>query len=174
MKIDWKDPKQVKARRREYYLAHRDKEIAAAKAYNSLHSEEVKLYNTAYKIANRVELSEYNTEYHRTYQRVRRVDPTARLVDALRGRLYKALKGIVKETRTFELVGCTDLELCVHLETQFRPGMTWENYGPVWHVDHIKPCASFNLTDPTQQRACFNYKNLQPLFAMENFKKGCR
>lgn len=52
--------------------------------------------------------------------------------------------------------------------------MTWENYGPVWHVDHIRPCASFDLQDPAQQRECFNFKNLQPLFAKENLKKGDR
>jgi hypothetical protein len=57
---------------------------------------------------------------------------------------------------------------------RFRPGMTWENYGPVWHVDHIKPCAKFDLTDPDQQRACFHFSNLQPLFADENLRKGGR
>jgi hypothetical protein len=50
--------------------------------------------------------------------------------------------------------------------------MTWENYGPVWHVDHIRPCASFDLTDPAQQRECFHFSNLQPLFAAENLAKG--
>lgn len=51
-------------------------------------------------------------------------------------------------------------------------GMSWDNYGKVWEVDHIKPCSLFNLADPTQQRECFNYSNLQPLFVLDNRKKG--
>lgn len=49
--------------------------------------------------------------------------------------------------------------------------MTWGNYGPIWHVDHKRPCAGFDLTDPAQQRECFHYTNLQPLFAEENMSK---
>ncbi len=52
--------------------------------------------------------------------------------------------------------------------------MTWENYGPVWHVDHIRPCAKFDLTDHDQQRACFHWTNLQPLFAKDNLQKNAK
>ena len=51
--------------------------------------------------------------------------------------------------------------------------MTQKNYGE-WHVDHIKPCASFDLTDPKQQEICFHYTNLQPLWAIDNIKKGSK
>ena len=50
--------------------------------------------------------------------------------------------------------------------------MTFDNYGTIWHIDHIKPCASFDLTDVNQQMECFNYKNLQPLWAKDNLAKG--
>lgn len=63
-------------------------------------------------------------------------------------------------------------ELRIHLESKFKPGMSWKNYGPVWHIDHIKPCAKFDLTDPAQQRECFHWTNLQPLFALENLQKS--
>jgi len=50
--------------------------------------------------------------------------------------------------------------------------MTWENHGfDGWHVDHIKPCTSFDLTDLEQQKQCFHYTNLQPLWKKENFEK---
>jgi putative phage-type endonuclease len=64
-----------------------------------------------------------------------------------------------------------DLDECDFLETKFKEGMTWENHGE-WHIDHIKPCASFNLLDDYEQKKCFHYKNLQPLWATENLRKG--
>lgn len=54
-----------------------------------------------------------------------------------------------------------------------KEGMSWENYGE-WHIDHIVPCSSFDLTDPKQQEDCFNFKNLQPLWGWENSKKGSK
>ena len=60
-----------------------------------------------------------------------------------------------------------------HLEKQFQPGMSWDNHGyDGWHVDHIRPCASFDLTDEEQVRKCFHYTNLQPLWAKDNLRKG--
>jgi hypothetical protein len=84
--------------------------------------------------------------------------------------MYQAVKGNVKSARTQELIGCTVKELQEHLEKQFTNGMTWENYGE-WHVDHIIPCSSFDFTKEEEQRTCFNYKNLQPLWAEDNYKK---
>ena len=71
-----------------------------------------------------------------------------------------------------ELIGCSVEELKQHLESQFRDGMSWENYGTTWHIDHIIPCTAFDMTDEEQQRTCFNYKNLQPLLAEENLLKN--
>ena len=60
-----------------------------------------------------------------------------------------------------------------HIEKQFKPGMSWENHGK-WHIDHVKPCASFDLTQSEQQKACFSYLNMQPLWAIDNIKKGAK
>ena len=80
-----------------------------------------------------------------------------------------------KASRTHDTIGCTVTELRQHLETQFIDGMTWQNYGKHgWHVDHIRPCASFDLKDPEQQRQCFHYTNLQPLWAVDNIRKGAK
>ncbi len=69
-----------------------------------------------------------------------------------------------------ELLGCTIDELKRYLEQQFKEGMTWDNYGE-WHVDHIKPCASFNFFNENEQKECFHFTNLQPLWAEDDMKK---
>lgn len=67
--------------------------------------------------------------------------------------------------------GCSVDDLILHIESIFLDGMTWDNHGK-WHIDHIKPCCAFDLTDPKQQRDCFHYSNLQPLWAVDNLKKS--
>lgn len=96
-----------------------------------------------------------------------------KLIHNLRKRISEVLK--VKKTNNSgkgsKLFGCTSQQLRDHLENQFKPGMTWENYGK-WHVDHIVPVSSFNLNDIEQRNKCYNYTNLQPLWAEENMKKS--
>jgi hypothetical protein len=75
--------------------------------------------------------------------------------------------------KTLELLGCSLEEARNYIQSKFKEGMTWENYGLYgWHIDHIIPCASFDLKDPEQQKKCFNYTNLQPLWWHENLSKG--
>ncbi|MBF0290340.1 MAG: hypothetical protein HQM14_21210 [SAR324 cluster bacterium] len=97
-----------------------------------------------------------------------------RLAQVLRGRVKTALKSqnATKNEKTTVLLGCSVEFLRQHLESQFSRKMTWENYGNYWHIDHIVPCHSFDLTDPEQQKICFNWQNLQPLEAKENISKN--
>lgn len=99
-----------------------------------------------------------------------------RIPSVMRSRICKALKSqkAIKSSNLSGLLGCTLLELRKHLERQFRPGMSWANYGPVWHVDHKRPCSSFDLSNPGQQKLCFGFGNLQPLFARDNLTKSSR
>lgn len=125
----------------------------------------------------------------RAYQNMRRkTNPQIRLADSMRSRLNQALRiikkavvesdllitKIPKADSTFNLIGCDLYFLKEHLEKQFDENMTWANYGSYWHCDHIRPCASFDLTDPEQQRICFYWTNLQPLEAKENMSKGAK
>lgn len=122
---------------------------------------------------------EYRQKYKprmRAYVKRRmREDPAFRITHRLRDRL----KEFLWERKTHigpsnRLFVCTPQELKTHLESQFAEWMTWENYGTLWHIDHRKPCAAFNLLDAGEQRACFHFTNLQPLSAVENMKKGAR
>lgn len=84
-------------------------------------------------------------------------------------RIHSALRGYKKSDATLKLVGCSLDGLRAHLESKFKDGMTWGNYGRYgWHIDHIKPCASFDLSDIEQQKKCFHFTNLQPLWWYEN------
>ena len=105
----------------------------------------------------------------------RKNDPKYAISCRLRSRLRHALKskGIKKSKSTMELCGCTLDELIAHLEKQFVEDMSWDNRSE-WHVDHIRPCASFDLTDIEQQKQCFHFTNLQPLWAADNLKKGAK
>ena len=99
-----------------------------------------------------------------------RFESEYRLVCNMRSRVSSAVRGKDKSAKTMELVGCSIKQLRGHLEARFEPGMSWTNYG-FWHVDHIRPCASFDFRDRAQQRECFHYKNLQPLWAADNMRK---
>jgi hypothetical protein len=104
----------------------------------------------------------------------RKTDPLFRLEKNMRSRLYHALRSqkADKTNRTFKLVGCTIQFLKGYLQSKFTEGMTWEKYGQGFHIDHIKPCCSFDLTKEEEQKKCFHYTNLQPLWAEDNMKKG--
>jgi hypothetical protein len=115
------------------------------------------------------------TYFNRYQSERRRTDPQYRVRCALAGRVLTAIRRQYgdKAAKTMELIGCSVSELMAHLEAQFLPGMTWDNHAiDGWHIDHIVPCASFDLTDPVQQRACFHWSNLQPLWAFDNIVKG--
>jgi hypothetical protein len=110
----------------------------------------------------------------RAYARNRlKTDINYRVLRRLRKRVWSALRGRSKSAHTMELLGCTIDQLKQHLESRFLPGMSWDNYGK-WHVDHIIACATFDLTKEAEQRRCFNYTNLQPLWASDNIRKGTK
>ncbi|WP_146897748.1 hypothetical protein [Adhaeribacter aerolatus] len=112
-------------------------------------------------------------KFKREYVRSKRENNSGFAIECrLRSRILHALKatGTRKAAKTKELLGCSIEAFKAHLERCFKPGMTWENRGQ-WHIDHIVPCASFDLTDPEQQRICFHYTNLQPLWEIENRRK---
>ncbi|MCI4437669.1 MAG: hypothetical protein JHC33_12755, partial [Ignisphaera sp.] len=89
-------------------------------------------------------------------------------------RIRTALKRNIalKNTKSIKLLGCDVSFLKLYIESKFLPTMTWENYGKYWHIDHIIPCASFDLSIEEEQKKCFHYTNLQPLFAVTQIING--
>jgi hypothetical protein len=172
-----------KERRAAYAKERNQKPETKAKVAKRRHerAEELREYHRNYRQANN--LSEY---YSRRYQenkgeinaatRARYAeDIEFQLMTVLRGRFKKIIRGERSTENCRRLVGCTLDELRVHIESQFLPGMTWENRGlRGWHIDHIRPCASFDLTDPAQRAQCFHYTNLQPLWAADNLAKSTK
>jgi len=95
------------------------------------------------------------------------------LRDTIKKNIRSRLRDFVFRGSSWKCVGCSPDELIKRLESQFHLGMTWDNYGLYgWHIDHIKPLASFDLTDEEQFKAACHYSNLQPLWAKDNLSKG--
>lgn len=121
----------------------------------------------------RQNLSEEEREKIRARTRNRKkTDPVFRVTESIRSRIWIALKGGKQDQHTEELLGCTFKYFKEYLENQFDANMSWENYGPYWHIDHIKPISSFDLSSIEEMKNAFHYTNCQPLEALENMKKS--
>jgi len=121
---------------------------------------------------------ERNREKIRSRNKARiATDPGYKFAQLLRSRVGKALKEqhAAKAFKTIDLVGCSMHDLLAHFERHFQPGMSWQNYGRHgWHVDHIVPCAAFDLSRPDQQKICFHYTNLRPAWESDNVRRQSR
>lgn len=165
------------------YLANREENKRKSIKRYHLKKKEILAKNSEYREKNIEWYRGYNKRYYREnsekikeaskkslYRRIES-DNGFKMLQRLRKRMYEAVKGRVKSARTIELIGCSVEYLQQYLEEQFQDGMTWDNYGE-WHVDHIIPCSSFDFSKPEDQRSCFHYSNLQPLWAIDNIRKS--
>ena len=107
------------------------------------------------------------------YHAIQKCDPSFRIAHAWRARIWSALKENIKSDSSENLLGCSWDQFLGHLEINFSDGMCWDNYGQ-WHVDHIKPLARFDLSKPEEQRKAFHWSNHQPLWAIDNLRKGTK
>lgn len=98
--------------------------------------------------------------------------PTLKMKSRLRTRMYLSLKLGRKLGTTEETIGCGFKTLKLHITSLFKRGMSWENYGNVWHLDHVIPLAAFNLSDPEQLKSAWHFSNLSPELAHYNLSKG--
>ena len=102
-------------------------------------------------------------------------DPYFKVVCCMRSRISKLLKqkNADKYNKFYTYLGCSKQDFILYFQAKFKEGMTWKNRH-LWHIDHVLPCSSFDLTKPEEQAKCFHYTNLQPLWASENLSKGNR
>lgn len=136
------------------------------------------VYSGWHRVSGKGRITDKNyrkTEKCKIKEKRRNTKPHRKLRFLITSRIKSALKSqsISKSHSSYEYVGCTGKELYQYLEERFQPGMTWENQGS-WHIDHIRPCASFDLSDIEQQKQCFHHSNLQPLWAADNLAKGAK
>ena len=181
MPIKWQnitDPKlRDKMRKKEWYENNKDKISSKQKAWREDNKDKRKAYNEAY--------NETNKDKRKTYRKTNKdkirvhlnnklkTDIQFKLSHNLRARLHSAIKGNYKVGSAVKDLGCTVEELKQYLESKFSSGMTWDNWSSDgWHIDHIKPLASFDLMDRQQLLEACHYTNLQPLWANENLTKS--
>ena len=105
----------------------------------------------------------------------RRANEPYAIGERLRIRLWQAIRGKVKKpVSAVRDLGCELDYFKLYIAAMFKEGMTWDNYGKVWHLDHRRPLALVDWTSVEQARAAVHYTNLQPLFVHENLSKGKR
>jgi hypothetical protein len=181
--IKWEkeNPEKYKKIKQKLYINNKEKFAERSKIYRTKNKEKIK---DKYKL-NKEEVSKNRREYYiknrkdiikkaTIYKTNRRKTVLQeRLKSTMRSRIAMALKNRSKKARkTRDLLGCSIEELKNYLESKFLPTMTWENYGRYWHIDHIIPCRVFNLVNEYEQKACFHYTNLRPLFAVTQIIDG--
>ena len=165
----------VRERRRRYYVTHTqdikaklantlERRRAVKRAWVEKNADHIRVYRLAY--------------WPKVYQSFKN-SLHKKLAHGLRLRLRIAMKRIrnaqpiKKAGSAVVLLGCTIQELIGYIETRFQPGMSWKNRSR-WHIDHIRPLSKFDLQDPEDLAQACHYTNLQPLWSIENIKKGAR
>jgi len=168
------NPEEALARQREWGLKNPDK-VREMRRKNDARPERKRQRGDRKAVSQRYRARhlELVRRRRREYEAKRRQDPTQRLIDAIRRRMRMVING--KSKGAFKLLGYSAIDLRAHLEAQFQPGMSWDNYGlygEKWHVDHKRPVSSFKLPDELIES--FALSNLQPLWATDNLHKHAR
>lgn len=159
-----KNSESIKLKSSDYRKNNPEKVKEVKKRIYERNKESILLTNKKYRTKNRKIITSKNLERRKT-------DPIHKLKYLMNTRLLVFLKSknITKKNKTFNIVGCTPNELKTHLESKFVDGMSWDNQGK-WHIDHKIPLSSAKNEEEIY-KLC-HYSNLQPLWAIDNIKKG--
>lgn len=155
---------------RNWINNHTKQSYESNKKWRKAHPELMKLYNKTYFKKH----PEAKVRHIRNHNRKWRENPIKHVIQNLRKHnthRFEQLRA-KKTIRHSELIGCDNDTFKKHIESKFKPGMTWENYGKNgWVADHIKRLCEFDLSNIEEQKKAFNYKNLQPMWNSEHEKK---
>lgn len=172
-----REKEKIKERQKRYYQANSSKIIEYQEEYRLNNRDKINARQKKYYAKNKDIIATYKSS--KRYKKLRQAarhkrretDPSYKILDNCRRRINAAITKGYKSEKTQQLLGCSITFLKEHLEQQFTAGMSWKNYGK-WHIDHIKPCSSFDLTKHEEQLLCFHWRNLQPLWALANIRKN--
>ena len=194
----WSNKEKENARSKAYCDTHRDELRQKNKLYEKRpdrivrkaeleKTDAIRVARANYRERTRGKRSAYHKIYEANYREKRRelhharqaLDPQYRLRRALRARLKQAIKNNSTKGSAIELLGCSIEKLREHLERQWLPGMSWQNFGRchaaeesrTWQIDHVYPLSKFDLTDEGQMRVACHWTNLAPLWAVDNRRK---
>ena len=168
-----KNKEKLALRQQEYRLKNKEKLKNQLKTFPSRIKEHRAKISKTYYDKNREKILINRRRVGSLYYLKIKNTLNFRILRSLRMRLRNAIIKGHKSANTLVLLGCTAEEFKKHIESLWQEGMSWDNYGYYgWHIDHKRPCSSFNLVDPEQQKICFHWTNMQPLWAKENLKKG--
>ena len=157
---------------KRHYKKNKEKRLSYHKDWYEQNKEHRKQYLKEYREKNKDKIREIKRNYERTRKAN---DPIYKLINNFRTAIYQVLKEsqVQKNGHYFDILKYSPENLIEHLENKFKDNMTWDNYGK-WHVDHIKPISSFQITEIGDKEfmSCWSLKNLQPLWGEENIRKS--
>lgn len=158
----------VREQARRYYHLHKTKRSESARIYRKFNPEKCKAAMLKWRSRSRKHIKDYVKNRLKTNIQFKlRTIIASRILGVLRR------NNAHKRSSTVALLGMSIPDFRHRLESLWSNGMTWNNHGNGgWHIDHIQPCSSFDLTDPEQQKKCFNWSNLQPLWWKDNLTKS--
>jgi len=173
-KKEWykKNKKDHNERSKIYREKNRDSLLNYFRSYYQQNKEHLLVYGKKWRTENKQTIKLQRAKSH---QEKYHTDINYKMANLLRGRIWRVLKknSTIKNQKTKDLTGCDTDFLKLHLESLWEQGMSWENHSTRgWHIDHIIPCAYFNLKDLEEQKKCFHYTNLRPLWHQENLSKS--
>lgn len=178
---------QAKEKRHIYYKENKESLQHNRKIYYEANKEQIKVRDQLYREKNKERCLARDRNYYQANKEKRKAyaaayskrrrsnDPVYKMVWNTRRRINMGLKGECKSAPTEELIGCSFEQYKAHIQSQWTEGMNWENYGlHGWHIDHIIPISSFDLSNPEEQKKAFNYLNTRPMWAKDNWSKGSK
>jgi len=166
-----------KNKAKEYRSKNKEKISQVLKAYRKKNYQKILMQNRIYR-----KKPERKKKFQEYIKKKIETDFNFRIRKRLAYRLQQAIKTYnkkndpcQKQSNLLNLLGCNIPDFMKYLESKFVEGMSWDNYGyKGWHIDHIFPCAIFDLSKVEEQQRCFHYTNIQPMWGKENISKGAR